>query len=182
MKVSLCARTVSATRMKVSLLREDSIGHKNESIPLRKDSIGYKNESVLLRKDSISYKNESVPLRKDYIGNSGKMRIPERMDCISNSKNMCIPVSEDCIGNTKLKLGFEKECTTVVAALNLTNENRLKLKQDDFDQGRVLERIAQTPLVLVSTYGMHDSVSHGSRKNSNTRSHNENSASTNNIS
>ena len=60
------------------------------------------------------------------------------------------PVSNDCIGNKKfklkkvkkLKLILEKECTTRVTALNPTNENRLKLKQYDFEQGRVLERVA----------------------------------------
>ena len=36
-----------------------------------------------------------------------------------------------------------------------------KLKQDDFEQGRVLERVSQTPLVL-ATYDMHNSVSQGS--------------------
>ena len=45
----------------------------------------------------------------------------------------------------------------------------------------MLERVAQTPLVLASTYGTHDSVSHGSKKNLNTRSqHDENSASVKN--
>ena len=52
-----------------------------------------------------------------------------------------------------------------------------KLKQDDFEQGRVLEHVAQNPLVLASMYDTRDSVSHGSEKNSNARSHDENSAS-----
>ena len=51
--------------------------------------------------------------------------------------------------NKNLKLGFEKECTKVVAALNPANENRLKLKQDGFEQGKVLERVAQNPLVHI---------------------------------
>ena len=71
------------------------------------------------------------------------------------------------LNERKLKLGLENVCT-VEAALNPANENKLKLKQDDFEQGRVLERVAQTPLVLAGTYDMHDSMSDGSRNNSNT--------------
>ena len=33
------------------------------------------------------------------------------------------------------------------------------MKQDGFEQGRVLERIAQTPLVLVDSHETHDLVS-----------------------
>ena len=41
----------------------------------------------------------------------------------------------------------------------------------------LLERVAQTHFVVGSTYDTHDSVSHGSEKNSNARSHDEKSAS-----
>ena len=48
-----------------------------------------------------------------------------------------------------------------------------KLKQDDFEQGRVLDRVAQTPLILAGAYDMHDSMrpvndelSHGINENS----------------
>ena len=44
----------------------------------------------------------------------------------------------------------------------------------------VFERVGQTPLVSASTYGTHDLVSHSSKKNLNTTTHNENSASTKN--
>ena len=68
-----------------------------------------------------------------------------------------------------------------------------KLKQDDFEQGRVLERVAQTPLVLAGTYDTHDPVSHGnavspvndemsyggSNQNSDARARDENSESAN---
>ena len=138
----------------------NEIEEKKERIPLHEDSIGSTNESNTLREDSISYRNESIPLCEE---------------CIGNSKKMCIPVSKDCIGNKKLKLGFGKECTTVVAALNPANENRLKLKQGNFEQGRVLDHVAQTPLILASMYSTHDSVSHGSETHSNAQSHNENS-------
>ena len=83
------------------------------------------------------------------------------------------------LNKLKLKLGLENVCT-VEAALNHVNENRLKLKQDDFEQGRVLERVAQTTVVLAGTYDTHDSMTHGSERNSNARSHNEDSASANN--
>ena len=65
----------------------------------------------------------------------------------------------------KLKLGLENVCT-VKAALNPANENRLKLKQGGFEQERVLEHVAQTPLVLAGTYDTHDSVDHGSNESS----------------
>ena len=150
----------------------NEIEEKKERIPLRKDIIGM---CISLRVDSIGM---CIPLRKECI----VMYITLHKDCIGNSKKVCIPVSQDCISNKKcklkkvkkLKLGFEKECTKVVAALNPVNENRLKLKQDDFEQGRVLERVAQTPLMLASTYGTHDSVSHRSNKNLNVQLHNEN--------
>ena len=41
----------------------------------------------------------------------------------------------------------------------------------------MIERVAQTHFVVGSTYDTHDSVSHGSEKNLNARSHDENSAS-----
>ena len=41
----------------------------------------------------------------------------------------------------------------------------------------VLEHVAQTHFVVGSTYDTDDSVSHGSKKNSNAQSHDENSAS-----
>ena len=48
-----------------------------------------------------------------------------------------------------------------------------KLKQDYFEQGRVLDRVAQTPLILAGAYDMHDSMcpvndelSHGINENS----------------
>ena len=44
----------------------------------------------------------------------------------------------------------------------------------------MLECVAQTPLVLACAYDMHDSMSHGRKKDSNAQSHNENSASRNN--
>ena len=51
----------------------------------------------------------------------------------------------------------------------------------------LLERVAQTPLVLAGAYNIHDSVSlvrdemsHGSNENLDARVRNENSASTNN--
>ena len=81
----------------------------------------------------------------------------------------------------KLKLGLEN-VSMLEATLNPTNENRLKLKQDDFEQGRVLERIAQIPLVITGTYDTYDSVSHGMNKNSDARSHDRNSVSANNSS
>ena len=68
----------------------------------------------------------------------------------------------------------------MVATLNPANENRLKLKQDGFEIGRVLERVAQTPLVLAGTYDTHDSVSHRRNEKSDTRSQDWNLASTNN--
>ena len=52
-----------------------------------------------------------------------------------------------------------------------------KLKQDDFEHRRVLERDAQTPLVLDGTCDTHDSMSRGKNTESNARSHDENSAS-----
>ena len=81
----------------------------------------------------------------------------------------------------------------MVSALNPANKNKLKLKQDDFEQGRVLERVAQTPFVLAGTYDTHDPVSHGnavspvndkmsyggSNQNSDARVCDENSASAN---
>ena len=68
-----------------------------------------------------------------------------------------------------------------------------KLKQDDFEQGRVLERVPQVPLVLASTYDTHNPVSHGNRvspvndemsfgdsnQNSDARARDENSKSVN---
>ena len=87
-----------------------------------------------------------------------------------------IPVNEDM-----LKLGLE-DVSTLEATLNPTNENRLKLKQDDFEQGRVLERVAQIPLVVAGTYDTYDSVSHGTNENYDARSHDRNSASANNSS
>ena len=67
-----------------------------------------------------------------------------------------------------------------------------KMKQDDFEQGRVLERVAQNPLILAGTYNTHDPVSHrnavnpmndeishGSNQNSDARASNENSKSAN---
>ena len=48
-----------------------------------------------------------------------------------------------------------------------------KLKQNDFEQERVLERVAQTPLILAGAYDTHDSMgpvnnelNHGSNENS----------------
>ena len=66
----------------------------------------------------------------------------------------------------ELKLGLENDCTVEIS-LNPKNESRLKLNQDDFEQGRVLERVAQTPLVL--------GMSHGSDGNSDAQVHNGNS-------
>ena len=64
-----------------------------------------------------------------------------------------------------------------------------KLKQDEYEQRRVLERVAQTHFVVGSTYDMDDSVSHGSEdmshgrnENSDARSHDRNSASANRFS
>ena len=54
-----------------------------------------------------------------------------------------------------------------------------KLKQDDFEQGRVLERVAQIPLVVAGMYDTYDSESHGTNKNYGTRLHDRNSASAN---
>jgi len=150
----------------------NEIEEKKERIPLPENIICM---CIPLRVDSIGV---CIPLRKGCI----VMCITLYKDCIDNSKKVCIPVSQDCISNKKcklkkvkkLKLGFEKECTKVVAALNPVNENRLKLKQDGFEQGRVLERVAQTPLMLASTYGTHNSVSHRSNKNLNVQLHNEN--------
>ena len=79
----------------------------------------------------------------------------------------------------KLKLGLEN-VSTLEATLNPTNENRLKLKQDDSQQGRVLERIAQIPLVIAGTNNTYDSVSHGTNENSDARLHNRNLASADN--
>ena len=58
----------------------------------------------------------------------------------------------------KLKLGLENDCT-VEAALNPGNESRLILNQGDFGQGRVLEYVAQTPLVLAGAYDTYNSMS-----------------------
>ena len=65
-------------------------------------------------------------------------------------------VEDDCMVVAVLMtnesvLGFESDCM-VVAVLNPTNESRLKLKQEEFEQVRVLERgeDAQTPLAAVS--------------------------------
>ena len=59
-----------------------------------------------------------------------------------------------------------------------------KLKQDDFEQGRVLERVAQTPLILAGVYDTHysmgpvnDELSHGRNENSVSHGSNENSES-----
>ena len=41
-------------------------------------------------------------------------------------------------------------------------------------ESNVLERVPQNPLILDSTYGTHDLVSQGSKKNSDAQSHNEN--------
>ena len=64
-----------------------------------------------------------------------------------------------------------------------------KLKQDEYEQRRVLERVAQTHFVVGSTYDTDDSVSHGSEdishgrnENSDARSHDRNSASANRFS
>ena len=76
----------------------------------------------------------------------------------------------------KLKLGLENVCT-VEAALNPSNDNRLKLKQDDFEQGRVLQRVAQTPSVLAGTYDMGDSMCRWSNRNLHAQAHNWNSES-----
>ena len=85
------------------------------------------------------------------------------------------------VNEKKLKLGLENDCT-VVAALNPSNESRLKLNQDNFMQGRIFERVAQTPLVLAGTYDTHDPVSlvndeisHRSNENSYAQVHDENS-------
>ena len=80
-----------------------------------------------------------------------------------------------------LKLGLE-DVSTLEATLNPTNENRLKSKQDDFEQGRVLERVAQIPLVVAGAYDTYDSESHGMNENYDARSHDRNSVSANNSS
>ena len=56
-----------------------------------------------------------------------------------------------------------------------------RLKQDAFEQGTVLECVAQTPLVLAGTCDslnsmslVNDKMSHGSNKNSDAPVHNEN--------
>ena len=67
-----------------------------------------------------------------------------------------------------------------------------KLKPDDFEQGRVLEHVAQIPLILAGTYDTHDQVSHRnavspvndvmshrSNQNSDARASNENSENAN---
>ena len=89
------------------------------------------------------------------------------------------------ISKKKLKLGLENDCK-LEAALNPVNESRLKLNQDDFEQGRVLECVSQTPLVLAGVYDTHklaslvnNEMSHGSNENSDVRVRDENSASAN---
>ena len=131
-------KTISAPRKKVSLtICKDCIGNKEGSIPVSGDCIGNK--------------KESIHMRKDCIGNI-KMSTPERKDCIGDK--LCIPVSEDCICNKKEIDQCELKKVT-------------KLKQEEFEQGRVLEhrKDAQIPLAVV--YNVHDSVSLGSEENSN---------------
>jgi hypothetical protein len=48
-----------------------------------------------------------------------------------------------------------------------------KLKQDEYEQRRVLERVAQTHFVIGSTYDTDDSVSHGSKDMSHGRNEKE---------
>ena len=64
-----------------------------------------------------------------------------------------------------------------------------KLKKDEYEQRRVLERVAQTHFVVGSRYDTDDLVSHGSEdmshgrnKNSDARSHDRNLASVNRFS
>ena len=63
------------------------------------------------------------------------------------------------------------------------------MKKDEYEQSRVLERVAQTHFVVGSTYNTDDLVSHGSEdmshernKNSDAQSHDRNSASANRFS
>ena len=109
---------------------------------------------------------------------TNELKLKLGLENVSTMKATLNPTNE-----LKLKLGLEN-VSMLEATLNPTNKNRLKLKlkQDDFEQGRVLERIAQIPLVKAGTYDMYDSVSHGTNKNSDARLHNRNSASANNSS
>ena len=50
-----------------------------------------------------------------------------------------------------------------------------KLNQDKFEQGRVLERVAQNPLVLATAYNVHNSVILGSNENLDVRVRDDNS-------
>ena len=79
------------------------------------------------------------------------MYIPVHEDCIGNSK-VCIHVSKECISNRK----ESDQCK-----LKKKLKKVMKLKQEEFEQGRVLEygKDAQTPLADV--HDAHNSVSPG---------------------
>ena len=83
---------------------------------------------------------------------------------------MSIRVHDDCIGNKK-----ESEHCELKKKLRKVK----KLKQEEFEQGRVLEhgKDAQTPLATV--YDVHDSVSLGSDESLDARARNRNLVSAN---
>ena len=70
------------------------------------------------------------------------MYIPVHEDCIGNSK-VCIHVSKECISNRK----ESDQCK-----LKKKLKKVMKLKQEEFEQGRVLEygKDAQTPFAAAS--------------------------------
>ena len=86
-----------------------------------------------------------------------------------NNKKVSIPVHEDCIGNRR----GNDQCEL---------KKVVKLKQEKIEQGRVLghgKEDARTPLVLVTVYDAHDSVSLVSNENLGARARNENLMSAN---
>ena len=112
-----------------------------------------------VREDCICNKEMSIPVREDYIGNIVCISVREYY--VGNSK-VCIPVSKDCIGN-------KKESDQCELKKKLKLKEVMKLKQEEFEQGRVLEhgKDAQTPLATVSLGS--DEISLGSNENSDAR-------------
>ena len=133
--------------VEVDPVTKDCIGSTKESIHLHEDSISSTKESTLLCEDSISSKKMCIPEREDYIGHR-KICIPERKDCIGHKK-MCIPERKDCIGSKKVCVHVSEDC---IGNKKCRLKKVKKLKQDGFEQGGVLERVAHTSLVLVGSY------------------------------
>ena len=116
--------------------------------PVTEDCIGSKTMNIHVRKDCIGNKKISIPVHEDCISN--KVCIHVCKDCTGSK--VCIDVSEDYIDDKKCELKKKLKKVT-------------KLKQEEFEQGRVLERgkeDVQTPLVLASSCDAHNSVILGS--------------------